>query len=68
MDKLLEKLREKFTREELEFRVGAVNKDKMEGLALAYVQARAIQNRLDELFGIDGWTVSYREVSAGFIC
>ena len=68
MDKLLEKLREPFTREELEFRVGAVNKDKMEGLALAYIQARAIQNRLDELFGIDGWTVSYREVSAGFIC
>ena len=68
MNKLLEKLREPFAREELEFRVGAVNKDKMEGLALAYVQARAIQNRLDELFGIDGWTVSYREVSAGFIC
>ena len=68
MDKLLEKLREPFAREELEFRVGAVNKDKMEGLALAYIQARAIQNRLDELFGIDGWTVSYREVSAGFIC
>ena len=68
MEKLLEKLREPFAREELEFRVGAVNKDKMEGLALAYVQARAIQNRLDELFGIDGWTVSYREVSAGFIC
>lgn len=65
MDKLLEKLREPFAREELEFRVG---KDKMEGLALAYVQARAIQNRLDELFGIDGWTASYREVSAGFIC
>ena len=40
MNKLLEKLREPFAREELEFRVGAVNKDKMEGLALAYVQAR----------------------------
>lgn len=68
MDKLLEKLREPFSKEELEFRVGAVNKERMEGLALAYVQARAIQNRLDNLFGVDGWTVSYREVSAGFIC
>ena len=52
MNKLLEKLREPFAREELEFRVGAVNKDKMEGLALAYVQARAIQNRLDEAFDV----------------
>ena len=33
---------------------------KVSGLALAYVQARAIQNRLDELFGVDGWTVSYK--------
>ncbi|WP_291256243.1 Rad52/Rad22 family DNA repair protein [Fusobacterium sp.] len=68
MDKLLEKLREPFAREELEFRVGAISREKMEGLALAYVQARAIQNRLDEIFGIDGWTVTYKEVSAGFIC
>lgn len=68
MQKALERLRQPFAKEELEFRVGATNSDRTKGLALAYVQARAIQNRLDEVFGIDGWTVSYREVSAGFIC
>ena len=68
MSDLLKKLREPFRKEELEFRVGAINNDKSMGLALAYVQARAIQNRLDELFGVDGWTVSYKEISAGFIC
>ena len=68
MSDLLKKLREPFRKEELEFRVGATNDDKSMGLALAYVQARAIQNRLDELFGVDGWTVSYKEISAGFIC
>lgn len=68
MSDLLKKLREPFRKEELEFRVGATNNDKSMGLALAYVQARAIQNRLDELFGVDGWTVSYKEISAGFIC
>ena len=68
MSDLLKKLREPFRKEELEFRVGATNNDKNMGLALAYVQARAIQNRLDELFGVDGWTVSYKEISAGFIC
>lgn len=68
MSDLLKKLREPFRKEELEFRVGATNNEKNMGLALAYVQARAIQNRLDELFGVDGWTVSYKEISAGFIC
>ena len=68
MNDLLKKLREPFRKEELEFRVGATNNDKSMGLALAYVQARAIQNRLDELFGVDGWTASYKEISAGFIC
>ena len=68
MSDLLKKLREPFRKEELEFRVGATNNDKSMGLVLAYVQARAIQNRLDELFGVDGWTVSYKEISAGFIC
>lgn len=68
MSDLLKKLREPFRKEELEFRVGATNNDKSMGLALAYVQARAIQNRLDELFGVDGWIVSYKEISAGFIC
>ena len=65
---LLEKLKEKFADEDLEFRVGATNKDKTMGLALAYVQARAIQTRLDEVVGVDKWKVSYREVTGGFIC
>ena len=68
MNDLLKKLREPFKKNELEFRVGATNNEKNMGLALAYVQVRAIQNRLDELFGVDGWTVSYKEISAGFIC
>ena len=68
MNNLLEKLREPFSKDELEFRVGATNSDKTMGLALAYVQARAIQNRLDDLFGVNGWTTRYKEVGAGFIC
>lgn len=65
---ILEKLKEKFADEDLEFRVGATNKDKTMGLALAYVQARAIQARLDEVLGIDKWKVAYREITGGFIC
>lgn len=65
---ILEKLKDKFADEDLEFRVGATNKDKTMGLALAYVQARAIQTRLDEVLGTDKWKMAYREITGGFIC
>ena len=64
---LKEKLEKPFSNEELEFRVGATNSDKTKGLALAYVQARAIQNRLDETVGLNNWRVSYKEITGGFI-
>ena len=64
---LKEKLEKPFSDDELEFRVGATNSDKTKGLALAYVQARSIQNRLDEVVGIENWRVSYKEINGGFI-
>ena len=64
---LKERLEKPFSDEELEFRVGATNSDKTKGLALAYVQARAIQNRLDEVVGLNNWRVSYKEITGGFI-
>lgn len=65
---ILERLRKPFKENELEFRVGATNTDKTMGLALAYVQARAIQNRLDDILGFENWKVEYREIQGGFIC
>lgn len=65
---IMNKLKAQFDEEQLEFRVGATNKDKTMGLALAYVQARAIQDRLDEAIGFNNWKVSYREVNDGFLC
>ena len=64
---LKEKLEKPFLDDELEFRVGATNSDKTKGLALAYVQARSIQNRLDDVVGIENWKVSYKEINGGFI-
>ncbi|MGL6099316.1 MAG: Rad52/Rad22 family DNA repair protein [Fusobacteriaceae bacterium] len=68
IQELLKALQEPFTEEELEFRVGATNADKTKGLALAYVQARAIQNRLDKVLGMENWKVAYREIQGGFLC
>ena len=51
-----------------EYRIGSMNSDKTMALALPYIQARAIQNRLDDVVGFHNWQVSYREISGGFIC
>jgi hypothetical protein len=57
----MKRLRAPFAPEEIEWRVGATTKDKTKGMALAFVTNRAIQNRLDEVFGCFGWKNEYRE-------
>lgn len=44
-----------FPNGDIEWRVSATNRDKTKGLAVPYVTNRAIQNRLDDTLGIDGW-------------
>ena len=61
MDEIMKRLQAPFAPEEIEWRVGATNKEKTKGLALAFVTNRAIQNRLDEVFGCFGWKNEYRE-------
>ncbi|MDF2499380.1 MAG: ddrA [Anaerosporomusa subterranea] len=60
-DDIKKKLQEPFLPSEVEWRVGATTQDKTKGIALAYVTNRAIQNRLDEVFGPLGWKNEYRE-------
>lgn len=52
---IMEALCAPFKPNEIEWRIGATNADKTKGVALAYVTNRAIQNRLDDVFGIFGW-------------
>ena len=61
MQEIMKRLRAPFAPEEIEWRVGATTKDKTKGMALAFVTNRAIQNRLDEVFGCFGWKNEYRE-------
>ena len=44
-----------FSSSDIEWRVSATNNEKTRGLAVPYVTNRAIQNRLDDTVGIDGW-------------
>lgn len=58
-DKSPEELRQAlaapFASGDIEWRVSATAKDKTQGLAVPYVTNRAIQNRLDDTVGVDGW-------------
>jgi len=44
-----------FTNEEIDWRIGSTNGDKTKGMALAYIDARAVMERLDTVCGPDGW-------------
>lgn len=58
---VMQQLKNPFHPDDIEWRVGSTNSDKSKGLALAYVTNRAIQNRLDEAFGVFGWRNEYKE-------
>ena len=56
---ILHALKEPFPVEVIHWRIGATNGDKTKGIALAYVDARDVMKRLDEVCGIDGWQCKY---------
>lgn len=71
MTNIAEQLQKPFPADEIEFRVqscGLTKDGKPWAMVLAYVQARAIQRRLDEVFGWDGWTDEYRATDGNMIC
>ena len=68
MQEISEKLKASFPEENIKWRITATTQDKTKGLAAPYIDTRAIQNRLDDILGIDGWKVSYRLIKDGFIC
>lgn len=62
-----EKLKMPFPAKKIHFRVGARTKAKDKGLPLAYIDARDVMQRLDDLFGITGWSDRYFETEKGRI-
>lgn len=65
MKDILEKLQAPF--EKLSYRVQSYTKN-YKAIILRYVDARDVQDRLDEVFGVDGWKTEYREVMGMLIC
>lgn len=62
-------LSEPFNAYTVEFRAGAVSYDKKSAMALAFVDPREYQFRLDEVVGSGNWSVQYRQIGdAGIVC
>ena len=68
-----EQLKAPFPPEKIHWRLGATNAKKMapakatKGIALAYIDARDVMDRLDEVIGIWGWESHFTETASGRI-
>ncbi len=56
MEECLKKLKKPFSFEEIDWKVQMTNKERTQGMAVPYLNSRAIQNRLDEVVGAMNWT------------
>ena len=65
---IYEQLAAPFPAIEIEWRVGAKNKEKTKGIALAYLTARAAMDRLDKVVGPDKWHDEFREWKSAQLC
>lgn len=64
----LKALQKPFPAQEIEWRVGSTNGDKTKGLALAYLTARHVMDRLDDVCGPARWQDRYEFHGARTIC
>lgn len=62
---ILEALQKPFKPEDIDWRIGRKSKDKTKGEVLAYMNARAVMERLDEAVGVDKWEISYTPIDMG---
>ena len=58
-DYKLDALAAPFPPNKVSWRVGSTNKDKTKGMALAYIDARDVMERLDEVVGPTNWQCRY---------
>jgi hypothetical protein len=58
-----QELAKPFPPEEVQLKVQSMNKDRTKGMVVAYIDARMVMDRLDEVFGPDNWEDMYRVLS-----
>lgn len=65
---IFEKLRAPFPASQVSWRIGARTADKRLGQALPYIDARDVQDRLDEVVGPQNWQVKFEQLPQGVLC
>ena len=58
-EEIIRRLREPFNGREIEWKIQVTSQDKQRGMAVAYMDARAVQKRLDETVGPFNWKNVY---------
>lgn len=61
-------LKAPFPPDAVEWRVGSTTKDKTKGMALAYIDARSVQDRLDSVCGPQNWQTRYPHAGTKTVC
>lgn len=64
---MLDRLKKPFDVNRIHWRVGATNRAKDSCIALAYIDARDVMQRLDELVGFDMWQCRYPTSDSGLL-
>lgn len=68
MTDLLKALSAPFDPARISWRVGSTTKDKTKGMALAYIDSRDVQDRLDAVCGASGWQCRYPHAGQKTVC
>ena len=67
-DQIKQALREPTPQDRIKWRVGFKNMDKGYAMMLAYIDARYVQDRLDDVVGSENWSVSYNKIDNSLFC
>lgn len=57
-----------FPKEDIHWRAQSVTKDGSKAMALAYIDARDVMDRLDDVCGVEGWQCRYSHAEGKTIC
>ena len=65
---MFDRLKAPFDPAKVSWRVGSMSKDKSKGMALAYIDARDVMERLDEVCTPPGWANRYPHATGKTVC
>ena len=68
MTDIFAKLAAPFKPSDIDWRVGSTNAEKTKGMALAYIDARVVMDRLDAAVGPSGWACRYYIAEGKTVC